>query len=123
MVLTFQEGNFSYYYTFKDTEDLLEGVVIKPQMLGGYPNNTFTDGIKTLTLSFDGKEPSTTEGFAAIIADKVMREAANYKLEMNLQMKEAIWDRIVLLNNLSMAATVGSIGNFEDNLKLLERIL
>lgn len=122
VILSFIEEDKTYTYTFEAEDNLLEGVQITPTMLA-LPTNVFNDGIKTFTIEFNGETATTTEGFAAIVADKVMREAANYTLEMDYQMKEAIWDRVMLLGNLSMAATVGSIGSFERNLKLLERVL
>ena len=108
-------------YNFKVTDDLDAGVVVLASDVG---LSTFTDGVKTFIVysSVPTELGRTVEGFAAIIAGEVMRDSLVYRTRLDYKTRYAVSEKVRLLNNLSFAATLGSIADFNENLSMLQNL-
>lgn len=63
-----------------------------------------------------------TEGFAAIITSKVIKDALSYRLRMTKAVKDYIQEKVLILNNLAFAAHTGNPASFSVNLEILQRM-
>ena len=108
---------------FGASDDLDTGVVVLATSFG---LTTFEDGIYGIQVRASNNIDllgEITEGFVAIVAGQVMRNSLNYRVGLDYRIKYTLLEQIRLLNNLSYAATLGSIQDFNDNLGALERLL
>ena len=108
---------------FGVSDDLDVGVNILATSFG---LTTFEDGIYGIQVRASNNIDllgEVTEGFVAIAAGQVMRNSLNYRVGLDYKTKYTLLEQIRLLNNLSYAATLGSIQDFNDNLEALERLL
>ena len=114
-------GTTTLTYTFSGTDDLDTGVVINASDVN---LSTFEDGVTTFILknNLNTEIGRTTEGFAAIIAGIVMRESLSYRVSLDYKTRYTVLEKVRILNNLSYAATLGSIADFNDNLEMLQNL-
>lgn len=88
----------------------------------GYGNTKFADGIYQFTLN-DGVEDSTIyEGFNAVILQDGMKSALSYRVYLPKATKDYILEKMLYLNNLSYAASVGATDKFNENLEILQNM-
>ena len=129
LTLTVIDNSTSDSYTFTiaagtDLDDFNgAGLIIGvDDLVPSYGSSAFTDGNYTFTIN-DGVDDSTiTEGFAAIQTQSVMKEALGYNVYLSQAAKTYIQEKILYLNNLAYAASVGSTDKFTENLNVLERM-
>lgn len=106
--------------------DLAAGLVLDPSDFG-YSDELFSDGLyvfKTTKDSGDdfGAEETYTVGFANIITGEVMRNALEYRTDLDIKTKDWIEEQNIFLINLDYAAQVGSTTHYLENLNALESI-
>jgi hypothetical protein len=88
----------------------------------GYNATKFADGIYQFTLN-DGVEDSTIyEGFNAVILQDGMKSALSYRVYLPKATKDYILEKMLYLNNLSYAASVGATDKFNENLEILQNM-
>ena len=110
-------------YTFLAADDLDTGVVLNASTIVN--SGTYIDGIYTFTLRDAGDTTTlgqVSEGFAAIVAGQVMRDALNYRPELDIKTRIALLERMRLLNCLSYSATLGTIEGYNENLETLQML-
>ena len=110
-------------HTFGATDDLDAGVVLNATDIVNA--STYIDGIYTFTLRDAGDTTTlgqVSEGFAAIVAGQVMRDALNYRPELDIKTRIALLERMRLLNCLSYSATLGTIEGYNENLEMLQML-
>ena len=108
---------------FSATDNLDTGVSIPAT---SFALTTYEDGIYGIQIRAANNIDllgEITEGFVAIVAGQVMRNSLDYRVGLDYKTKYTLLEQIRLLNNLSYAATLGSVQDFNDNLEALERIL
>lgn len=82
----------------------------------------FADGVYQFTLN-DGVEDSTIyEGFNAVILQDGMKSALSYRVYLPKATKDYILEKMLYLNNLSYAASVGATDKFNENLEILQNM-
>lgn len=102
--------------------DLAAGLVLDPSDFG-YSDELFSDGLYVFKTTKDsGAEEPYTVGFANIITGEVMRNALEYRTDLDIKTKDWIEEQNRLLINLDYAAQVGSTTHYLENLNALESI-
>lgn len=102
--------------------DLAAGLVLDPSDFG-YSDELFSDGLYVFKTTKDsGTEEPYTVGFANIITGEVMRNALEYRTDLDIKTKDWIEEQNRLLINLDYAAQVGSTTHYLENLNALESI-
>lgn len=87
-----------------------------------YAESIFADGVYQFTLN-DGVDNSTIyEGFNAIILQDGMKEALSYRVYQTKAQKNYILEKMLYLNNLAYAASVGATDKFNENLVVLQNM-
>ncbi len=110
-------------YTLQPTDSLANGFSLTAQSLGF--GNTFKDGIYTIELldSSNNVIVSATEGFVAIVAVAVMKDALNYRVEQSNVDKYKVQEEMRLLDNISYSAELGLQDAFMENLSTLQKLV
>lgn len=109
--------------TFTASDDIDTGIIVNASE---FSLTSFEDGIYSFIYNDtdDTTELGTaTEGFAAVVAGQVMRNSLTYRVGLDYKTRYTLQEEIMLLNNLSFAATLGSVNDFNDNLQMLEDLL
>lgn len=109
--------------TFLASDDIDVGIIVNAS---DFSLTTFEDGI--YSFLYNDTDDTTqlgtvTEGFAATVAGQVMRNSLAYRVGLDYKTRYTLLEEIRLLNNLSYAATLGSVNDFNDNLQMLEDLL
>jgi hypothetical protein len=100
--------------------DLDTGLVLEPTDFG-YSETSYVDGIYTFKVTKDAEaEELYTVGFSNIITGKALRNALEYRVNLDIKTKDWIEEQNRLLNNLEYAARVGSDAHYLENLANLE---
>ena len=87
-----------------------------------YAEAVFADEVYQFTLN-DGVDDSTIyEGFNAVILQDGMKEALSYRVYLPKAQKDYILEKMLYLNNLSYAASVGATDKFNENLEVLQNM-
>ena len=129
------------YYTFTTTTEadviaLQAGIDIEPSNLTGdtLTGDTFEDNIYSFkvqlyidagwrdTYSTTYITNSVTEGFAAIITGKKIKEFSNYRIYLDYRIRNSILDNLILTTNLANAASTGNTTAFSENLLTLQKL-
>ena len=84
----------------------------------------FKDGIYTFELSVnDGTTTiSLTEGFAAIVTEDVIKDALSYRIYQPIAIKQRIQEKMMLLNFLYYASSIGDSDSFQSIIEMLQRM-
>ena len=126
LTLTVTDPN-SVDYTFNITSgtylDAFNGAGLELDVSDiSYAESVFADGVYQFTLN-DGVDDSTIyEGFNAVILQDGMKEALSYRVYLTKAQKDYILEKMLYLNNLSYAASVGATDKFNENLEVLQNM-
>lgn len=116
----------TYDYTITDgaSLDSFNGLGLKITTATlGYNATKFADGIYQFTLLNDEVDASTIhEGFNAVILQDGMKSALSYRVYLPKATKDYILEKMLYLNNLSYAASVGATDKFNENLEILQNM-
>lgn len=88
----------------------------------GYNATKFADGIYQFTLNDGVKDSTIYEGFNAVILQDGMKSALSYRVYLPKATKDYILEKMLYLNNLSYAASVGATDKFNENLEILQNM-
>ena len=121
-------NNINYYYTFASLTELAS-IELTPTNIG-LTGDTFEDGIYTFLLQISpagaGYSSDYTytysEGFAAIITGKKIKEFSNYRIYLDYRIRNSILDNLILATNLANAASTGNTTAFSENLLMLQKL-
>lgn len=87
-----------------------------------YAESIFADGVYQFTLNDTVDDSTIYEGFNAIILQDGMKEALSYRVYLTKAQKDYILEKMLYLNNLSYAASVGATDKFNENLEVLQNM-
>lgn len=85
----------------------------------------FEDGIYTFEIQDPSNNiiTSTTEGFIAIVAIEVFKDALSYRIGTDNYEKYILLEKTRLLDNLSYSAELGLVNAFYENLNMLKKLV
>ena len=87
-----------------------------------YAEAVFADGVYQFTLNDSADDSTIYEGFNAVILQNGMKEALSYRVYLPKAQKDYILEKMLYLNNLSYAASVGATDKFNENLEVLQNM-
>ena len=87
-----------------------------------YAEAVFADGVYQFTLNDSVDDSTIYEGFNAVILQDGMKEALSYRVYLPKAQKDYILEKMLYLNNLSYAASVGATDKFNENLEVLQNM-
>lgn len=87
-----------------------------------YNATKFADGVYQFTLNDDVDNSTIYEGFNAVILQDGMKSALSYRVYLPKATKDYILEKMLYLNNLSYAASVGATDKFNENLEILQNM-
>ena len=82
----------------------------------------FKDGIYTFELDDGTTTISLTEGFAAIVTEDVIKDALSYRIYQPIAIKQRIQEKMMLLNFLYYASSIGDSDSFQSIIEMLQRM-
>jgi len=82
----------------------------------------FKDGIYTFKLDDGTTTISLTEGFAAIVTEDVIKDALSYRIYQPIAIKQRIQEKMMLLNFLYYASSIGDSDSFQSIIEMLQRM-
>jgi len=82
----------------------------------------FKDGIYTFELKGETTTISLTEGFAAIVTEDVIKDALSYRIYQPIAIKQRIQEKMMLLNFLYYASSIGDSDSFQSIIEMLQRM-
>lgn len=111
-------------FTFDITSSAIlwkDGIEVFKDELG----DTFQDGAYEFNVYFNDSVVSSSNrnfGFAALIKAEVMTQSLNYRPDMDRRLKETIYEKIRLLDNMFYAGETNQIEYFIENLESLKKL-
>jgi len=82
----------------------------------------FKDGIYIFELKDGTTTISLTEGFAAIVTEDVIKDALSYRIYQPIAIKQRIQEKMMLLNFLYYASSIGDSDSFQSIIEMLQRM-
>lgn len=126
LILTVTAPNsvtYNYTITVGDLLNSFNGLGLKITAATlGYSATKFADGIYQFTLNDSVDNSTIYEGFNAVILQDGMKSALSYRVYLPKATKDYILEKMLYLNNLSYAASVGATDKFNENLEVLQNM-
>ena len=126
LILTVTDTNsvsYNYTITVGALLDSFNGLGLKITAATlGYSATKFADGIYQFTLNDSVDNSVIYEGFNAVILQDGMKSALSYRVYLPKATKDYILEKMLYLNNLSYAASVGATDKFNENLEILQNM-
>lgn len=114
---------YNYTITVGALLDSFNGLGLKITAAAlGYGATKFADGIYQFTLNDSVDNSVIYEGFNAVILQDGMKSALSYRVYLPKATKDYILEKMLYLNNLSYAASVGATDKFNENLEILQNM-
>ncbi len=114
---------YNYTITAGDLLNSFNGLGLKITAATlGYSATKFADGIYQFTLNDSVDNSTIYEGFNAVILQDGMKSALSYRVYLPKATKDYILEKMLYLNNLSYAASVGATDKFNENLEILQNM-